>query len=64
MVMVSLWVVVLQVVTKSGATLTVRFCGMAALPELSVTSYCMVYVPRVVAFTAPVTVTFPVMSLS
>ena len=64
MVMDSFGLVVLQVVIKSGVTVTVRFCVMAALPELSVTSYCMVYVPMVVAFTAPVTVTFPVISLS
>ena len=44
-----------------SATCTVRFWVTAALPELSVTSYCRVYVPSVAVSTVPVTATLAVM---
>ena len=45
----------------SSATRTILTCCVAGLPELSATSYCMVYVPMVEASTVPVTTTLPVM---
>ena len=48
----------------SSTTRTVLTCCTAGLPELSVTSYRMVYVPVVEASTVPVTTTLPVMSPS
>ena len=44
-----------------AATLIVLTCWTAALPELSVTSYCMVWIPVAEVSTVPVTATFAVM---
>ena len=43
-----------------SATVTVRFCCIAVLLELSATSYDIVYVPNAVEFTEPLTLTLPV----
>ena len=45
----------------ASATVTVRFWVAAWFPELSVTSYDMIYVASVVVSTVPVTTTLSVM---